>query len=225
MTSCSPPSRARVQATCGGTWLCGCAGEGNEGARLTVFDRHVARCSFQSSPSVATAEFGVNVNVRCWGSGTRRCRTGQSPRRGHLRGFEVGDSFKPSLIHCTMSSPLADVWEAAAASPFQPTIGKNSQFTIGFALLFACRLSSTRAVRSRANNAPALLLTGFFGLSMPSTSPQLTTALHVHRSHSHRPLVHQPAPCRCSCFDSIWVCTPHPPNIVMLTASGSAQCT
>ncbi|KAJ4335999.1 hypothetical protein N0V87_005720 [Didymella glomerata] len=47
-----------------------------------------------------------------------------------------------------MSSPLADVWEAAAASPFQPTIGKNSQFTIGFALLFA-----------------SLLLTGFFGLN------------------------------------------------------------
>mgnify|MGYP004505740129 CR=1 FL=1 len=37
-----------------------------------------------------------------------------------------------------MSSPLADVWEAAAASPFQPTIGKNSQFSIGFVLLFAC---------------------------------------------------------------------------------------
>ncbi|KAF1926177.1 uncharacterized protein M421DRAFT_422852 [Didymella exigua CBS 183.55] len=47
-----------------------------------------------------------------------------------------------------MSSPLADVWEAAAASPFQPTIGKNSQFTLGFALLFA-----------------SLLLTGFFGLN------------------------------------------------------------
>ena len=37
-----------------------------------------------------------------------------------------------------MSSPLADVWEAAATSPFQPSIGKDSQFTLGFALLFAC---------------------------------------------------------------------------------------
>ncbi|KAJ4365501.1 hypothetical protein N0V95_000436 [Ascochyta clinopodiicola] len=47
-----------------------------------------------------------------------------------------------------MSTPLADVWEAAAVSPFQPAIGKNSQFTLGFALLFA-----------------SLLLTGFFGLN------------------------------------------------------------
>lgn len=39
-----------------------------------------------------------------------------------------------------MSSPLVDVWEAAAASPFQPSIGKDSQFTLGFALLFACML-------------------------------------------------------------------------------------
>lgn len=37
-----------------------------------------------------------------------------------------------------MSSPLADVWHAAAASPFQPAVGKTSQFTLGFALLFAC---------------------------------------------------------------------------------------
>ena len=41
-----------------------------------------------------------------------------------------------------MSSTLADVWEAAAASPFQPTIGKETQFTLGFALLFACMFPS-----------------------------------------------------------------------------------
>jgi hypothetical protein len=95
-----------------------------------------------------------------------------------------------------MSSPLADVWEAAAATPFQPTIGKNSQFTIGFALLFACMFSRTRAVCGRANNAPALLLTGFFGLSMPSTSPQLTTCTahaHTDRSFINLPLVGAPA--------------------------------
>ncbi|KAF2205303.1 hypothetical protein GQ43DRAFT_362651 [Delitschia confertaspora ATCC 74209] len=34
-----------------------------------------------------------------------------------------------------MSSPLLDVWEAAAASPYSPTIGKGSQFTVGFLLL------------------------------------------------------------------------------------------
>jgi hypothetical protein len=39
-----------------------------------------------------------------------------------------------------MSSPLLDVWEAAAASPYQPTIGKNTQFTLGFTLMFICML-------------------------------------------------------------------------------------
>ncbi|KAH7394451.1 hypothetical protein BKA66DRAFT_300718 [Pyrenochaeta sp. MPI-SDFR-AT-0127] len=34
-----------------------------------------------------------------------------------------------------MSSPLLDVWEAAASSPFSPAIGKNTQFTVGFVLL------------------------------------------------------------------------------------------
>ena len=37
-----------------------------------------------------------------------------------------------------MSSPPVDVWEAAAASPFQPGVGKNAQFTLGLALLFVC---------------------------------------------------------------------------------------
>lgn len=95
-----------------------------------------------------------------------------------------------------MSSPLADVWEAAAASPFQPTIGKDSQFTIGFALLFACMFSSRYAVSSRTNDAPALLLTGFFGLSMPTTLPRhATTTAHTltDRSLTNLPLVGAPA--------------------------------
>lgn len=37
-----------------------------------------------------------------------------------------------------MSSPLLDVWEAAASSPFSPSIGKNTQFTVGFVLLSIC---------------------------------------------------------------------------------------
>ena len=53
-------------------------------------------------------------------------------------GFEFTPGCEHSHLNCTMSSPLADVWEAAAASPFQPTIGKDTQFTLGFALLFAC---------------------------------------------------------------------------------------
>jgi hypothetical protein len=32
--------------------------------------------------------------------------------------------------------PLNDLWEAAAGQPYQPTIGKDSQFTVGITLLF-----------------------------------------------------------------------------------------
>ena len=46
------------------------------------------------------------------------------------------------------ATPLHDLWEASAGQPFQPSIGKNSQFTIGATLLLI-----------------ALLLTGLFGLS------------------------------------------------------------
>ncbi|KAF2470999.1 uncharacterized protein BDR25DRAFT_28935 [Lindgomyces ingoldianus] len=47
-----------------------------------------------------------------------------------------------------MSSPLLDVWEAAAASPYRPSIGKGSQFTVGFVLLLL-----------------SLFLAGIFGLN------------------------------------------------------------
>lgn len=32
--------------------------------------------------------------------------------------------------------PLNDLWEAAAGQPYEPTIGKDSQFTVGITLLF-----------------------------------------------------------------------------------------
>lgn len=49
-----------------------------------------------------------------------------------------------------MSTPqLRDIWEASASQPFQPTVGKNSQFQIGFSLILF-----------------AFILTGLFGLSM-----------------------------------------------------------
>ncbi|KAF2662418.1 hypothetical protein K491DRAFT_177961 [Lophiostoma macrostomum CBS 122681] len=47
-----------------------------------------------------------------------------------------------------MSSPLLDVWDAASNSPYQPTVGKGSQFTVGFLLLVT-----------------AFLLGGVFGLN------------------------------------------------------------
>jgi len=33
------------------------------------------------------------------------------------------------------ATPLLDVWNAAAGSPYEPTIGKNSQLALGFSLL------------------------------------------------------------------------------------------
>lgn len=35
----------------------------------------------------------------------------------------------------SMSTPLLDVWEAAASSPYSPSVSKDSQFTIGASLL------------------------------------------------------------------------------------------
>jgi hypothetical protein len=53
-------------------------------------------------------------------------------RQGHLYG-------PSSAIPTTsMSSPLLDVWEAASASPYNPSVAKGVQFTLGFALLFTC---------------------------------------------------------------------------------------
>ncbi|KAK3049631.1 hypothetical protein LTR09_009052 [Extremus antarcticus] len=46
------------------------------------------------------------------------------------------------------ATPLHDLWEASASQPFQPTFSKDSQFQIGFTLLFI-----------------GLLLTGLFGLN------------------------------------------------------------
>ena len=49
------------------------------------------------------------------------------------------------------TTPLHDLWEASASQPFSSTIGKDSQFTVGFTLLFL-----------------SLVLTGLFGLSVYS---------------------------------------------------------
>jgi hypothetical protein len=50
-----------------------------------------------------------------------------------------------------MDSSLHQVWESAIGNPFEPTIGKNSQFSVGLLLLIA-----------------GVLLSGLFGLSMVS---------------------------------------------------------
>ena len=48
-----------------------------------------------------------------------------------------------------MDSSLHEVWQGAAGTPFLPTIGKHSQFIVGFILLVI-----------------GILLTGVFALSM-----------------------------------------------------------
>lgn len=47
-----------------------------------------------------------------------------------------------------MESSLREVWEGAAANPFRPTVGKDSQFFVGISLLII-----------------GVLLSGLFGLS------------------------------------------------------------
>jgi hypothetical protein len=47
-----------------------------------------------------------------------------------------------------MESSLHQVWESAVGNPFEPTIGKESQFFVGITLLIL-----------------GILLSGFFGLS------------------------------------------------------------
>jgi hypothetical protein len=71
--------------------------------------------------------------------------TGQSPRttpvpKGHRGGIDGQLQQHSHAIahHTRMSSPLLDVWEAAAGSPFHPGVGKNTQFTVGFSLLLLC---------------------------------------------------------------------------------------
>jgi len=48
---------------------------------------------------------------------------------------------------------LNEVWEAAAKNPFNPTVSKDWQFTVGFLLLLT-----------------AFILTGLFGLNRSATS-------------------------------------------------------
>ncbi|KAL5119766.1 hypothetical protein ACEQ8H_002372 [Pleosporales sp. CAS-2024a] len=60
-----------------------------------------------------------------------------------------------------MSSPLLDVWAAAAAAPYQPALAKNAQLTAGCVLLLL-----------------SLVLGAVFGLSMrlhPPPAPTHTT--------------------------------------------------
>ncbi|KAJ5637980.1 hypothetical protein N7490_007859 [Penicillium lividum] len=57
---------------------------------------------------------------------------------------------------------LNEVWEAASATPFQPIVSKDSQFSIGFNLLLCDR----SFVSLFTLGVPAALATGFGAVFM-----------------------------------------------------------
>lgn len=56
-----------------------------------------------------------------------------------------------------MDSSLHEVWQAASGSPFLPTVGKGSQFFLGFLLLvIGLALSGLFALNRSLINVPVL---------------------------------------------------------------------
>ncbi|KAI6870237.1 hypothetical protein KC343_g5092 [Hortaea werneckii] len=53
------------------------------------------------------------------------------------------------------AAPLTELWEASAGQPFRPTIGKGTQFTVGFTLLLlAFILTSLFGLNNTIKNVP-----------------------------------------------------------------------
>ncbi|KAK8061547.1 hypothetical protein PG994_007913 [Apiospora phragmitis] len=83
-----------------------------------------------------------------------------------------------------MDSQLREIWATAPGTPFLPTVGKGTQFTVGFSLLLF-----------------GVALFGGFALSMPTLSPsiavcvalQLLTCTDLDRSFINIPLLGVPA--------------------------------
>jgi hypothetical protein len=66
-----------------------------------------------------------------------------------------------------MDSSLHEVWQAAASSPFVPTVGKDNQFFVGFALLIL------------GLGLGGAFTLSMFGVSSFPTSPNASLFLHV----------------------------------------------
>jgi hypothetical protein len=60
---------------------------------------------------------------------------------------------------------LLEVWEAAKADPFYPTISKDFQFFVGAALLLICTYASVLNRPHSTDHPPALFLSGVFALN------------------------------------------------------------
>ncbi|KAL1302271.1 hypothetical protein AAFC00_002692 [Neodothiora populina] len=55
--------------------------------------------------------------------------------------------------------PLHDLWEAAATQAYEPMVSKDSQFTLGFSLLFiALILSGYFSLNPSSKNLPLVAL-------------------------------------------------------------------
>jgi hypothetical protein len=132
--------------------------------------------------------------------GTRRCRTRANQRRsyaaarGHLRSFTIASST------LQFTAPCRALLQTSGRLPLRRRSSPQSERTASSPLALHCCLlvcsAGVRAIRPRANDAPALLLTGFFGLSMRTTAPRHATTnayLLTDRSLANLPLVGAPA--------------------------------
>jgi len=102
-----------------------------------------------------------------------------------------------------MSTPLLDVWEAAASSPFHPTVGKNTQFTFGILLLALCMRAIAGvggAMLTVCSARPRHHFQSEYAHSPQSSDEPL--------SDLHRPELRQPPRPRCPGFVSIRVRSP-----------------
>ncbi|SPQ17813.1 9a23217e-a99a-4767-938b-e48351ef0f64 [Thermothielavioides terrestris] len=66
-----------------------------------------------------------------------------------------------------MDSSLHEVWQAAAGSPFVPTVGKGSQFLVAFVLLLiGFSLSGAFALNRSLVNLPILAVPASLALAV-----------------------------------------------------------
>lgn len=100
------------------------------------------------------------------------------------------------------STPLHDIWEAAASNPFHPTISKDSQFFVGFSLLLAGMIPN----RLHQNEATIK-----------------TYRLLLDRDICAESILCELASVGIAGFDSIWVCCMDCSLRVLLTSAASAQ--
>lgn len=185
--------------------------------RLTVVDRHVCAGSVSRSLVHRLSRLPplmvLSVKSGKAGRGGRTLAVPislRTPRRTPSRplNLEVAASTSTPIAPCR--ALLQTSGRLPPRRPSSPPSERTANLPSALrCCLPVCSCSCVvEATRSRANTAPALLLTGFFGLSTSTPPPRPHCARSRSRSHSHsrRPLACQRASCRRPGFDSIWVC-------------------